>query len=57
MPSVTEIRTFAYDPAWPAVGFPDKRPVVLLKLPQAGLFTIENVRLWPSGSLAMGVKL
>ncbi len=43
-------------PAVPVPGVPDNCPVLVLKLAQGGLFTIEKLRALPSGSLAVGVK-
>jgi hypothetical protein len=37
-------------------GVPYRRPVEPVKLAQAGLFTIENVSVAPSGSLAVGLN-
>lgn len=37
-------------------GVPHKRPVLLLKLAQAGLLAIENTSLRPLGSLVVGVN-
>jgi len=35
---------------------PLSRPVVVLKLAQEGLLTMENVRMLPDGSVAVGVN-
>jgi len=39
-----------------AVGTPLSCPAALLKLAQAGLFAMENVRLPPDGSVVVGVN-
>ena len=41
-------------PAKLLLGVPDKRPVVVLNVAQVGLFAIENVSAFPSGSEALG---
>jgi len=51
-PSLTLMPMLANEPA--AVGVPVRRPVVVLKVAQAGLFAIEYVSVPPSGSLAVG---
>ena len=56
-PSVTEITIFEVLPTLAAAGVPLSRPVDVLKLAHDGLLVIENVRAWPSGSDALGVKL
>ena len=55
VPSLTERVMLLNVPA--AVGVPVRAPVFVLKLAQAGLLTMLNVRLSPSMSLAEGVKL
>jgi hypothetical protein len=54
LPSLTEIRMFENVPV--AVGVPLSRPVLLLKLAQAGRLLTENVSVRPSGSVAEGWK-
>ncbi len=46
-------------PEWTAavVGVPESRPVVVLKLAQLGLLAMENPRVLPSASLAVGWKV
>ena len=39
-----------------AAGVPLNRPVVVLNAAHDGLFAIENVSVWPSGSDAVGVN-
>ncbi len=39
-----------------AEGVPVSAPVVLLNVAHDGLLVIENVSVWPSGSLAVGMK-
>jgi hypothetical protein len=51
-PSLTEMRMFENVPA--AVGVPLSRPVLLLKLAQAGRLLTANVSVRPSGSVAKG---
>jgi hypothetical protein len=51
-PSLTEMRMFENVPA--AVGVPLSRPVLLLKLAQAGRLLTAKVSVRPSGSLAEG---
>ena len=53
-PSLTRIAMLAYVPTWLAAGVPCKRPVLVLKVAQAGAFTIENVNGSPSASVAAG---
>ena len=55
-PSLTEIAMPDCVPAWALLGVPERRPVAALKLAQAGLLAIEKVSVWPSGSVAVGVK-
>ena len=43
-------------PTSAAVGLPLSCPVAALKLAQAGLFAMENVRLLADGSVVVGVK-
>jgi hypothetical protein len=52
LPSLTEMRMFENVPV--AVGVPLSRPVLLLKLAQAGRLLTENVSVRPSGSVAEG---
>ena len=52
LPSLTEMRMFENVPA--TVGVPLRRPVLLLKLAQAGRLLTENVSVRPSGSVAEG---
>jgi hypothetical protein len=52
LPSLTEMRMFENVPA--AVGVPLRRPVLLLKLAQAGRLLTANVSVRPSGSVAEG---
>ena len=40
-----------------AVGVPERRPLLVLKVAHAGLFVMLNVRVLPSASLAVGWKL
>ena len=54
LPSLTEIRMFENVPA--TVGVPLRRPVLALKLAQAGRLLTANVSVWPSGSVAEGWK-
>ena len=56
-PSVTEMTMFDVVPTLPAAGVPFRRPVDVLKLAHDGLLLIENVKAWPSGSEAAGLKL
>jgi len=53
-PSLTEMRMFENVPA--TVGVPLRRPVLVLKLAQAGRLPTANVNVWPSGSVAEGWK-
>jgi hypothetical protein len=53
-PSLTEMRMFANVPA--TVGVPLSRPVLVLKLAQAGRLLTANVSVRPSGSVAEGWK-
>ena len=55
-PSDTRMTILENVPALAAVGVPLSRPFDELKLIQDGLPVIENVRLSPSGSDAVGVK-
>jgi hypothetical protein len=57
MPSLTPMMMFAYVPAEVLAGVPDRVPVLVLKLAQAGMFVTLNVNLSPSESLAVGVKV
>lgn len=57
LPSLTLITMFELVPTSAAVGVPDRRPVVVLKLAQAGLFAIPKATVSLSGSDAVGVKL
>lgn len=54
VPSETVITMFDVVPTCCAVGVPDNRPVVLLKLAHAGLLLMEYVSDCPSGSDATG---
>jgi hypothetical protein len=54
VPSLTRIVTFANVPV--AVGVPWIRPLLAVNVAQAGRFTIENVRVSPFASLAVGVN-
>ncbi len=54
-PSVTETLTFGYEPTWLAFGVPPMRPMLGLKLAQAGRFCTRKVSVLPSGSLALGL--
>jgi hypothetical protein len=53
-PSATLIRMPAVVPTFAAAGVPDSCPVVLLKVAHDGLFTMENVRVPPAASEALG---
>ena len=53
-PLVTEIWTLPYVPAWALVGVPERRPVAMLKLAQAGLFFTEKDNGWAAQSRAVG---
>jgi hypothetical protein len=53
-PSATLITIPAVVPAFAAVGVPDSWPVVLLNVAHDGLFTMENVRVPPAASEALG---
>ena len=57
LPSVTLIMMFPYVPVWLAVGVPERRPVVGLKVAHDGRFWMLNVRTSPSASVADGWKL
>src|SRR5262245_41457992 len=54
LPSLTEMTTFEYVPAWAAVGVPVSRPVLVLNDAHAGLFAIEYVSVSLSGSAPVG---
>src|SRR4029077_12524804 len=54
LPSLTEITTFEYVAAFAATGVPCKRPVVVLKVAQVGLFAIVKVSGSLSASAAVG---
>jgi hypothetical protein len=56
-PSETLMTMLLYVRVCWLVGVPDNAPVVVLKLAQAGLLAIVNVRAEPSASAATGVKL
>lgn len=57
-PSYTAMTTSGYLPTLAAVGVPERRPVLLLKLAQAGLFATANESVRPLfESVAVGVKL
>jgi len=57
VPSDTEIVTpLKVMPAKLLLGVPDKRPVVVLNVAQAGLLATENVSVFPSASVALGWK-
>ncbi len=51
------MRMFENVPTFEVDGVPDRRPVLVEKLAQAGRFVIENVSESPSASAAVGVKL
>ena len=53
-PSETAIWIFEYVPVTPSTGVPLRVPVVASNVAQSGLPAILNVRLSPSGSLALG---
>jgi len=55
-PSLTLITMPAYVPTFAAAGAPLSRPLAVLKLAQEGLLTMENVRMLPDGSVAVGVN-
>ena len=55
LPSLTLITMLANVPA--AVGVPWSRPVLAVNVAHAGRFVIVNVRVLPSGSLAVGVNV
>jgi hypothetical protein len=55
-PSYAVITTFEYVPTLLAVGVPDNKPVVLLKLAQDGPFVIANTIRRPFGSTAESWK-
>jgi hypothetical protein len=55
-PSDTEIMMLLYVPVWVLLGVPDKRPVVVLNVAQAGLLATTKVSVSPSGSDAVGTK-
>ena len=54
VPSETEIAMLPYVPAWVLLGVPDTWPVVVLNEAQTGLLAIVNVKVFPSGSMALG---
>jgi hypothetical protein len=56
LPSLTLIRMPEWVPTSAAAGVPLSCPVTVLKLAHEGGFAMENVRLLPDGSLAVGVK-
>jgi hypothetical protein len=56
LPSLTLITMPASVPTSETAGVPLNCPLALLKLAQEGWFAMENVRLLPEGSLAVGVK-
>jgi len=56
LPSLTLIRMPALLPTSAAAGVPPSCPLAVSKLAQEGLLAIENVRLLPDGSLAVGVN-
>jgi hypothetical protein len=57
-PSYTAMTTSAYLPTLAAVGVPESRPVLLLKLAQAGLLATANESVRPVlVSCVVGVKL
>ena len=43
-------------PTFAAAGAPLSRPLTVLKLAQEGLLAMENVRVLPEGSVAVGVN-
>lgn len=57
VPSLTLILMLLWMPTLPLAGVPLNRPVDWLKLAQAGLPVMENVRALPSASDADGWKL
>src|SRR3954462_4274987 len=57
VPSDTLITTFEAVPTSVIAGVPDRRPVAVLKVNQAGLLSTRNVSVSPSGSVALGWKL
>jgi hypothetical protein len=56
-PSLTRMRMLENVPALPVPGVPFRRPLVDEKVAQVGLFCTLKVKVSPSGSLAVGVKL
>jgi hypothetical protein len=56
LPSLTLITMPESVPTSAAAGVPLSCPVVVSNLAQGGLFVMENVRLFPDGSLAVGAK-
>ena len=56
-PSDTEIIMLLFTPTSSLLGVPDNCPVLLSKFAQLGLLLILKVKLSPSISLAVGVKL
>jgi hypothetical protein len=55
-PSLTEMTMPEYVLTSLRSGVPERRPVVVLKLAQDGLFAIVQARMPESGSVAVGVK-
>jgi hypothetical protein len=55
-PSLTLIVTFEYVPTCAAEGVPLTRPVLELKVAQAGKFATLNVSVLPSASAPVGVN-
>ena len=53
-PSDTRMTMFAYRPMLLFDGVPLSLPLVVLNAVQVGLFWIEYVSFWPSGSLPLG---
>ena len=56
LPSLTLMRMFENVPVCALLGVPDNRPVVVLKVAQAGRFAMLKVSVLPSGSRAVGVN-
>ena len=56
VPSDTEMMMFENVAMSVSAGVPDRRPVVVLNVAQAGRFWMLNVSVLPSGSLALGWK-
>jgi hypothetical protein len=56
LPSDTAIAMLEYVVASLAAGVPLSPPVAVLNVAQDGLFAIEKVSVWPSGSDAVGVN-